>query len=279
MGPGFFGGGFRHTGTHAEQNARRQEEKNYFFCYAVQKIIRKKNMLYYLGLSLLSNPIGIRNRQNQNLSAQARLILSEFEGRPIHDDDMAREANGRPFFPNREACDAADFNITHSGALAAVSYIRGGNLRTGCDVERLRPRTTTKAIAEKAFSDSEVHYIFARQELAETRFLEIWTLKECFLKLRGLSVFDMSAVPSFIHDDDFAFGAAVSSPLSFSLYELSGSGERYILAAAIEGTKETEGIEQPQPAIRWFSQPVLTCRSIAAIKAALSPAQTVSPKI
>jgi hypothetical protein len=93
------------------------------------------------------------------------------------------------------------------------------------------------------------------------------------LKLRGLSVFDMVDAPSFICGQ-FAFDAAVSSPVSFNLYELSGSaGELYILATALEGTE----IEQPE--IRWFSQDSLVCRSIAKIKAAPNPAETVSPKI
>ena len=194
-------------------------------------------------------------------SAEARRILSQFEGRSIAENDIARE-QGRPFFPGREV--DVDFNIAHSGSLAAVSYVKGGNLRTGCDVERIRPRAGAGKIAEEFFSAPERNYI-SQGGFDEVRFYEIWTLKECFLKLRGLSVFDMAACPSFISTQgDFVFGAAVSSPLSFYLYELSGGiGEHYMLAAALEGT------EQQPPEIRWFSQLSLDCKMLKNICAAV----------
>ena len=217
-------------------------------------------MSYYLGLSILSTI--------HDTGAEARRILSLLEDRPLAENDIAREAQGRPFFPGREV----DFNIAHSGGLTAVSHIRGKNLRTGCDVERIRPRAGAGKIAEEFFGAPERDYI-SQSGFDEAKFYALWTLKECFLKLRGLSVFDMAACPSFIGaQGEFAFGA--SSPLSFCLYELSGgAGERYMLAAALEGT------EQQPPELRWFSQSFLTCKKIAEIKAAPSPAETVRPKI
>ncbi|MDR0455825.1 MAG: 4'-phosphopantetheinyl transferase superfamily protein [Treponema sp.] len=208
----------------------------------------------------------------KRLSAEARCMLSQFEGRPVLADDIARETGGRPFFPDSDT----DFSISHSGSLAAVSLVKGKNLRTGCDVELVRPRSRAREIAEEFFSAPERDYIESQGRFDEARFYGIWTLKECFLKLRGLPVFDMAGAPSFICScgGQFAFGAAVSSPLSFNLYELSGNaGGRYMLAAAFEGT-ENEPVE-----IRWFSQESLACKSIANIKAAINPAETVSPKI
>jgi len=230
-------------------------------------------MPYYINLSILSNkqdnPHGTERKKN--LSAEARRILSLCEGRPITDDNIAREQTGRPFLPGSDM----DFNISHSGALTAVSMIRGGQLRTGCDVELVRPRKGAGKIAEELFTASERDYIESGGGFDLTRFYHIWTLKECFLKLRGFSVFDMRGAPSFISGEGtYAFGAAVSSPILFNLYELSGNaGERYILATVIEGT-ETE-----QPEIRWFSQEYLSCKSIAKTNAAPSPAETVRPKI
>jgi len=190
------------------------------------------------------------------LSAEARRILSQLEGRPLAQDDIATDAAGRPFFPNRDT----DFSISHSGNLAAVSLTAGKNLRTGCDVELVRPRAKAQAIAEDFFTVPERDYIESDGGFDIIRFYQIWTLKECFLKLRRLSVFDMANVPSFISDKDssqFAFGADSVSPLLFSLYELSGNaGERYMLASAIAGT------ESEQPEIRWFSQEELVICNI-----------------
>jgi len=221
-------------------------------------------MSYYINLSFLSN-----KHDKRQLSAEARRILSLSEG--ASEGDIAKDAGGRPFFPGRDA----DFSISHSGNLSAVSVIRGKNIRTGCDVELVRPRAKAKEITEIFFSDGEREYIEAQGRFDMSRFYQIWTLKECFLKLRGFSVFDMAEAPSFISGkDSLAFCAAVSSPLSFSLFELTnGAGEHYILSAALSGTDER------QPEIRWFSQGSLACKSIANIKAAPSPAETVSPKI
>jgi hypothetical protein len=233
-------------------------------------------MSYYIGLSILSNTC------KKLLSAEARRILSRLEG---GEREIENGEQGRPFFPGGEV----DFNIAHSGSIVAVSLVRGGTLRTGCDIELIRPRTNIREIAETYFSSNERDYIFSQGESSDKRFYEIWTLKECYLKLKGFSVFDMSCCPSFINDEGFlSFGKAVSRPLSFRLYELSGEdGEpateralasegsspvRYILAAAIEG-------EQREPEILWFSQLSLACKMTAEINAAPNPAETVRPKI
>jgi len=234
-------------------------------------------MPYYLNLSILSNilnsPPG--EKHVQRLSAEARRIVSLCAGGTLAREDIAREAGGRPFFPNRDA----DFSISHSGALAAVSFVTGKNARTGCDVELVQPRAGARTVAEEYFTASERDYIASGGGFDMNRFYQIWTLKECFLKLRGLSVFDMAAAPSFISGEGqsrgrFGFSAAGASSIFFNLYELAADGgDRYILAAAIEET------ETGQPGIRWFSQDFLDCKSMANINAAPSPAETVSPKI
>jgi phosphopantetheinyl transferase len=222
-------------------------------------------MLYYLNLSILSNnPNNLpKIERTQQLSAEARRILSQFEGRPLTNEDIARETSGRPFFPNRDM----DFSISHSGALAAVSLVTGGgkNLRTGCDVELVRPRAGAGKIAREFFTAPERDYIENGGSFDLTRFYQIWTLKECFLKLRGLSVFDMPAAPSFIisknqprstrRNTEFGLRETpCNSVVNFHLYELTGNAdERYILATALAGT------EAEQPEIRWFSQPLGDC--------------------
>ena len=218
-------------------------------------------MLYYIGLSILSNV------NKKLLSAEARRILSLLEGGAR---EIATDGHGRPFFPGSEV----DFNISHCKSIAAVSLVRGKDLRTGCDVELIRPRSRIGEISEIYFSMTERDYIFSQDKFSEERFYKIWTLKECYLKLNGLSVFDMASCPSFISDEgQISFCAAVSRPLSFRLYELTGTGgERYILASVIDG-------EHIYPEIRWFSQLSLACKMTAEINAAPSPADTVRPKI
>jgi hypothetical protein len=141
-----------------------------------------------------------------------------------------------------------------------------------------------RGIAEEFFSAAEMEYIFPRDDainetqISAARFFKIWTLKECFIKLKGLTVFDMGQAPSFIKNKascspEFTFCVDPFYPITFNLYELSGSGEHYILATAVEGEGELG------PEFRWFSQSFLPCRSIAVINAAHNPAETVNPKM
>jgi len=221
-------------------------------------------------------------------SAEWRRILSLMTGRSLSGNDIMLEENGRPYFPDGKE----DFNISHSGALTAVSLVSGERARTGCDVELVKPRAGTIRIAEEFFTTQERDYVISasQKQNGQTAFFEIWTLKECYLKLKGLTVFDMKHTPSFVSVKDgefhFAFSvatdAATDTPLTFYLYELKGAdGEWYILAAAIEGF--IEETERFRPEMNWFTQSTLSsqstlhARSIAEIKAAISPAETVSP--
>jgi len=212
-------------------------------------------MSYYLNLSVLSNNLkNLQNRVGRQklLSAEARRILSLCEGRPIAEADIAREETGRPFFPGSDI----DFSISHSGALTAVSLVRGKGLRTGCDVEFVRPRSRAREIAEKIFTAPEREYIESGGSFDLTRFYQIWTLKECFIKLRGLSVFDMSGVPSFVSGEGSLLNTCFEQ-ISFNLYELTGADdERYILSTAITGGEEL------QPEIRWVSPDFLAACKI-----------------
>jgi phosphopantetheinyl transferase len=217
-------------------------------------------IIFNIGLSILSRDTPKAMRKGL-LSAEGRRILSLFNGHSLAEGDILLGENGRPYFANGEA----NFNISHSGLVTAVSFLKGNDVRTGCDIQLVQTRANTKKIAEEFFSASERDYIFSQggNEYSETRFFEIWALKECLLKLRGLTVFDMAKMPSFICIDSagscqFKMGETVSLPHTFYLFEITGSDERYILAVAIEGA------EHHQPEIKWFSQTTLACREITA---------------
>ena len=219
-------------------------------------------MSYYIGLSILSN----EDNKKIQTRIEARRILSLFENRHVTENDIAKETQGRPFFPNGDV----DFNISHSGNIIAVSYVKGGcrasgkGLRVGCDIERIRHRAKAAQIAQDYFSPEENKYLFAEGsegKFNDTRFYEIWTLKESYLKLRGLSVFDMKQAPSFINEQslsaNFAAYETALRPLSFRLFELSNENwGRCIFSTVIEGEPSGEAVLQPE--IRWFSSASLT---------------------
>jgi hypothetical protein len=168
--------------------------------------------------------------------------------------------------------------------MVAVSY---SPFRTGSDIEYVNTAKVRGNTAVYAFSPDERDYIAAGGSAAPDkrlgegaysdsrekikRFYRIWVLKECFLKTRGLSVFDMPKAPVFASADGLF--KTIDIPFSFYLYELGDdSVGRYTLAVSQES-----GPCGP-PLIRWFSDP-LPLRNIAEIKAVLRPVNTESPKI
>ena len=209
--------------------------------------------LYNIGISCLSINRFKKSERNNILSAEARRILSILADSPT--GAITTDKNDRPFFDDGNM----DFNISHSGTAVAVSLVQGENIngvrvQTGCDIQLIRPREYLRNIAEEIFCAAEKDYILSQEETQLDRFFQIWTLKECYIKLKGLSVFDMSKAPSFIFCDTAGqyhinFNLRGSPPLSFYLNELVYAGERYMLAAAIEGNR---GIH---PEICMFSYP------------------------
>jgi len=225
-------------------------------------------MSYYIGLSILSNNDNSLKKQS---SVEARRILSNFENRNINENDFSIEVGGRPYFSDKDI----DFNISHSGNIVAVSYIRKKNIRVGCDIEKVKPRKNIAKIAKDKFSASENKYLYSDGIFSDKNFIKLWTLKESYIKLRGLSVFDMAEIPSFIRENeenksfDFSFCANTEKMLTFRLYELLNNNNdtgsentNYILAEAIEG-------EYLKPEIIWLSPSSLTldCKMITEIKA------------
>lgn len=79
------------------------------------------------------------------------------------------------------------FNLsnTHGLVACAVAWDRD----VGVDVEFLERRTETTSVADRFFSPSEVAALVALPEAhRRRRFFELWTLKEAYIKARGLGL-------------------------------------------------------------------------------------------
>jgi hypothetical protein len=194
-----------------------------------------------------------------------------FQTRHKESSGILTEPGGRPYFSDHRA----DFSVSHSRMMAAVAYFSPGQsagaFRTGCDVQYVDPKRPREETARVFFSPSEQDYIFSAAGKGERslRFCHIWTLKECFLKARGLSIFDIQKAPAFAIG-----GHGTPFPMAFYLYEL-GTPPAYVLAVSLEG----EEALFPEPRFRWFSEDTLPVKSIAEIYAVVSPEKTVRPNI
>ncbi len=269
-------------------------------------------MVFYIGLSFLSNMQKSMPQSNRFMEGRYILDMLDqkvFSHKKTKEKFIKTEQSGRPYFGDCHA----DFNISHSIQMTAVSfsalelsekdkYTSPAIYRTGCDIEYVNNKKQHKEIIDNFFSVEEQSYIEeAVSDLEKTsRFYHIWTLKECFLKANGLSVFDIKESPIFRLNDKNKISEkrksgkmekmptyfyifinlpkSVFNNLNFFLYELETDfSEKYILAAVIE---KTDAIIQPiQPEILWFSSEELSLKSIAQIKAVESPVNTVNPKI
>jgi phosphopantetheinyl transferase len=213
---------------------------------------------FNIGLSVLSSKTPVNAGFKEELRAEGRRILSILDGRRHEDKDFEKEENGRPYFPDRHC----DFNISHSGEIAAVAMVTGKGHRTGCDIELVRKRGHPVKVAQNFFSAEETEYVYGNQ----TRFFEIWTLKESYLKLKGRSVFDMADCPSFVRNNSLN-NFVCDKKTALFLYEISDdTGKQYILSCAVEGPQYFLSAEEIKPDVKWFSETSLDCRCVAVLE-------------
>lgn len=98
---------------------------------------------------------------------------------------IATEAHGRPVLANRQGRDIG-FNVSHTSGLVAVALTDTRDV--GIDVEDTA-RAITQDIARRFFSVDEVQALRAHPAAAQaSAFFDYWTLKEAYIKARGLGL-------------------------------------------------------------------------------------------
>lgn len=113
---------------------------------------------------------------------------------------FAKSSHGKPYIAN-ETMSKIEFSITHTAGLVACAV---SSLPVGIDVERVKPHVEFQEIAQRYFTVEEVASLARLSPaLAALRFLELWTLKEAFLK---------------------AVGCGLSGALDTAAFHVSGAG-------------------------------------------------------
>jgi 4'-phosphopantetheinyl transferase len=119
--------------------------------------------------------------------ALARTMLSCYAHVPAHDWPFVIDEHGRPQLASRPS-GAPDlrFNLTHTDGLVACAITIGREV--GIDVEDIR-RPLTHEVPERFFSPREVADLRALPKRdQDTVFFDYWTLKEAYIKARGLGL-------------------------------------------------------------------------------------------
>lgn len=126
--------------------------------------------------------------RHQFLIARAlvRSTLSRYAA--IDPPDWRFVANqwGRPDIDPAHGLGDLRFNLSHTDGLIAVALARG---ELGVDVEDTWRRSHTDQIAEHFFAPTEVAALRAlAPEQQHGRFFTLWTLKEAYIKARGMGL-------------------------------------------------------------------------------------------
>ena len=136
------------------------------------------------------------------------------------------------------------FNVAHSAGLVACALADGHDI--GVDVEDLERRGISPGFARRYLSPGEVADVDAQPEgVRQDRLLTYWTLKEAYLKARGLGV----SVPL----SDIEFTLEASGPRIGFLRTLAGTSTdwhfhltrptpRHLMAVALQGPSRVSAV-------------------------------------
>ncbi len=108
----------------------------------------------------------------------ARYSVGQYLCKAEQEINLVFGEKGKPHIGNLEN---VHFNISHSGHYVVCAV---GPAEIGIDVERVRK--VNLRIAERFFSDAEIHDLMARDENDRMQyFITLWTIKESYLKAIG----------------------------------------------------------------------------------------------
>jgi 4'-phosphopantetheinyl transferase len=94
---------------------------------------------------------------------------------------------GRPAIAGPPAAQELQFSLSHTTGLVAIALARDAEV--GVDAEDLERRAVDPGVARSYFSPEEVAELESvPPPLRARRFLEYWTLKEAYVKARGLGL-------------------------------------------------------------------------------------------
>jgi len=127
---------------------------------------------------------------------------------------------------------STQFNLAHSAGLVVCAIAEGRDV--GVDVEDLDRRPVDRAVVARYCSAAEVDDIASHGDRWHDRFLAYWTLKEAYLKARGLGIavaladitFSLEPVPRI------AFAGSLAGTDTRWHFELAHPTARHLMAVA-----------------------------------------------
>jgi 4'-phosphopantetheinyl transferase len=171
--------------------------------------------------------------------AFVRRLLSRYADVNPSEWQFTRDSYGKPrvsgpFVP------AGSFSISHTRGLIVCAFAESV---VGIDAEFLRTSTDSLQIAEHFFSPTEYGDLSRLPEsMKQYRFFEYWTLKESYVKARGLGMsLDLSKFAFHIAGQDIriSFEAGEQDPASWQ-FRLLRPSDSHIAAASVQCGPDAE---------------------------------------
>lgn len=126
-----------------------------------------------------------RALQISNLEVRRQFVFGRFllwrmlEELAIPRRPLRKHALGKPYLEGRPI----DFNLSHTRGGVTVLLGRG---ELGVDVERADRRVDVERVGVRSFTHAELRWV--RSGDPNERFIRMWTLKEAYMKARGLGL-------------------------------------------------------------------------------------------
>lgn len=149
----------------------------------------EKDTVIYLGIIDFASRQPEKGTARRAVYGLLRNMTTAFIGVPPAEMEISLGPRGKPRFTR-----LADvhFSLSHSGSLAACAL---GPVPLGVDLEVVRERRGWVDIAKAFFSEQEQLCLETRGAEALGTFYHFWTRKEAWLKLHGLSVWQVGKAP------------------------------------------------------------------------------------
>jgi len=131
-------------------------------------------------------------RQFAVTRALVRTTLSRYSHIKPHQWRFDKNPYGRPGIKPPQNSSGLEFNLSHTDGLIVCAVTQGApnsECAIGVDVENIERKGTAIEIAERFFSDRETADLRNVPEKARRlRFFDYWTLKEAYIKARGMGL-------------------------------------------------------------------------------------------
>lgn len=175
-----------------------------------------------------------------------RTVLSEYGSLSPGQWQFTENEYGRPSVSAGLITPEIHFNLSHSGERLVLAVSRMAEI--GVDIEASNRARRIERIAGRYFSEAEVHALLQLDGEGQlARFYDLWTLKESYIKARGMGLalplqkfgFDLAG------DDAIAFYAAReldAEPGRWRFWQLA-TGGGYKLALAVKPGADTDIIQ------------------------------------